>query len=103
LAVEVLREPKRGQLKTIANKEPVFGGLRICTFKNYSPVTKITFFANEGVSRIFFVVFTNMLNETLSQKFRPYSILITQTKHESVTYCVLKNKNSGRPLFIKLS
>ena len=31
LAVELLREPIWGQLKTITNKEPVFGCLRICT------------------------------------------------------------------------
>ena len=31
MAVELLREPIRGKLKTITNKEPDFGGPRICT------------------------------------------------------------------------
>ena len=38
---------------------------------------KIALFAHGGISKKFFVVYMYMVNETLSQKFHPYSILST--------------------------
>ena len=38
MAVELMREPIRGQLETITNKEPDFVGLRVCTSQSFSPV-----------------------------------------------------------------
>ena len=41
MAVELLREPVRGQLKTITNEEPDFGGPMSCTSKTFAAVTSI--------------------------------------------------------------
>ena len=45
--------------------------------KNTNSVIKMTFFVHEEISKKIFVEFIIMLNETLSQKFHPYSILST--------------------------
>ena len=40
----------------------------------------------EGFQKNLFVVYLYMVNETLSQKLHPYSILSSLTKYESVAY-----------------
>ena len=54
-------------------------------------VIKITFFAHGGISIKLFVVYLHIINECLSYKFHPYSILTGHTKVESVAYWVLNN------------
>ena len=49
-------------------------------------VTKMTIFAHGGISKKSFVVHVDMINESLSQKFLPYSILTGHTKVEAVAY-----------------
>ena len=49
-------------------------------------VIKITFFAHGGISIKLFVVYLHIINECLSYKFHPYSILTGHTKVESVAY-----------------
>ena len=53
----------------------------------------MTLFVHGGISKKIFVVYMNMVNETFSQKFHPYSILSTETKYESVAFWVLKREN----------
>ena len=54
-------------------------------------VTKINIFLHcmEGFQKIF-MVYLDIIHETLSQKFHPHSILSQQTKVESLPYDVLK-------------
>ena len=54
-------------------------------------VTKMTFFAHGGISIKLFVVYLRIINECLSYKFHPYSILTGHTKVESVAYQVLSH------------
>ena len=49
-------------------------------------VIKMTFFAHGGISIKLFVVYLHIINECLSYKFHPYSILTGHTKVESVAY-----------------
>ena len=49
-------------------------------------VIKMTFFVHGGISIKLFVVYLNIINECLSYKFHPYSILTGHTKVESVAY-----------------
>ena len=60
----------------------------------------MTIFAHGGISIKLFVVNLHIINECLSYKFHPYTILTGHTKVESVAYQVLKfmklNKNSKR-------
>ena len=52
-------------------------------------VIKMTFFAHGGISIKLFVVYLHIINECLSYKFHPYSILTGHTKVKSVAYQVL--------------
>ena len=54
-----------------------------------SSVIKMTFFAHGGISIKLFVVYLHIINECLSYKFHPYSILTGHTKVESVAYLSL--------------
>ena len=56
----------------------------------------MTFFAHGGISLQFSEMNVCILNETLSHKFHPYSILSTLTKVESVAYQVLRGKVKSR-------
>ena len=47
---------------------------------------KMTFFAHGGISIKLFVVYLHIINECLSYKFHPFSILTGHTKVESVAY-----------------
>ena len=47
---------------------------------------KNTFFAHGEISIKHFVVYLHIINECLSYKFNPYSILTGHTKVESVAY-----------------
>ena len=49
-------------------------------------VIKMTFFAHGGISIKLFVVHLLIINERLSYKFHPFSILTGHTKVESVAY-----------------
>ena len=49
-------------------------------------VIKMAFFVHGGISIKLFVVYLLILNECLSYKFHPYSILTGHTKVESVAY-----------------
>ena len=49
-----------------------------------SSLIKMAFFAHVGISIKLFVVYEYHMNECLSYKFHPYSILIGHTKVESV-------------------
>jgi hypothetical protein len=49
-------------------------------------VIKRTFSAHGGISIKLFVVYLHIINECLSYKFHPYSILTGHTKVESVAY-----------------
>ena len=58
-----------------------------------SSVIKMTFFAHRGISIKLFVIYNlHIINECLSFKFHPYSILTGYTKVESVAYQVLISK-----------
>ena len=56
-----------------------------------SSVIKMVFFAHGGISIKLFVVYLHIINECLSYKFHPYSILTGDTKVELVAYWVLNN------------
>ena len=47
-------------------------------------VIKMTFFVHGGISIKLFVVYLHIINECLTYKFHPYSILTGHTKVESV-------------------
>ena len=47
-----------------------------------SSVIKMSFFAHGGISIKLFVVYLHIINECLSYKFHPYSILTGHTKVE---------------------
>ena len=49
-------------------------------------VIKMAFFAHGGISIKLFVVYLHIINECLSFKFHPYSILTGHSKVESVAY-----------------
>ena len=55
-------------------------------------VIKRTFSAHGGISIKLFVVYLHIINECLSYRFHPYSILTGHTKVESVAYQVLRDK-----------
>ena len=48
-----------------------------------------------------FVGYADMINETLSQKFQPYSILTAYGKVEFLIYCVLKDNALTNMLICK--
>ena len=52
-------------------------------------VINMTFFAHGEISIKLFTVYLHIINERLSYKFHPYSILTGHTKVESVAYQVL--------------
>ena len=54
-------------------------------------VIKMSFFAHGGISIKLYVVYLHIINECLSYKFHPYSILTGHTKVESVAYQVLNS------------
>ena len=56
-----------------------------------SSVIKMSFFAHGGISIKLFVMYLHIINECLSYKFHPYSILTGHTKVESVAYQVLRS------------
>ena len=49
-------------------------------------VIKMAFFAHGGISIKLFVLYLHIINECLSYKFHPYSILTGHIKVESVAY-----------------
>ena len=49
-------------------------------------VIKMAFFAHGGISIKLFVVYLHIIDECLSYRFHPYSILTGHTKVESVAY-----------------
>ena len=53
-------------------------------------IIKMTFRAHGGILIKLFVVYLHIINECLSYKFHPYSILTGHTKVESVAYQVLR-------------
>ena len=53
-------------------------------------VIRVTLLAHGGISIKLFVVYLHIINECLSYKFHPYSILTGHTKVESVVYQVFK-------------
>ena len=57
-------------------------------YKIINSVTKITFLAHGGISKKkkISAVYVDMMSETLSPKFHPYSIMTTQTMVESESY-----------------
>ena len=55
----------------------------------------MVFFAHGGISIKLFVLYLHIINECLSYKIHPYSILTGHTKVESVAYWVL-NENLFR-------
>ena len=57
-------------------------------------VIRMAFFAHGGISIKLFVVYLHIINECLSYKFHPYSILTGHTKVESVAYQVLMQYQS---------
>ena len=63
-------------------------------------VIKMTFFTHGGISIKIFVVYLHSINECLSYKFHPYSILTGHTKVKSVAYQVLIE---FLPLFVILT
>jgi hypothetical protein len=56
-----------------------------------SSVIKMAFFAHGGISIKLFVLYLHIINDCLSYKFHPYSILTEHTKVESVAYEVLSS------------
>ena len=55
-----------------------------------SSVIKMVFFAHGGISIKLFVLYLHIINESVSYKFHPYSILTGHIKVESMAYQVLK-------------
>ena len=53
----------------------------------------MTWCAHGGISKKNLVAYLHMINETLSHKFHPYSILTGDTMAEFVIYCVLSEQD----------
>ena len=67
----------------------LFSNKWICYIEKHrvtNAVIKMTFFAHGGISIKLFVVYLHIINECLSYKFHPYSILTGHMKGESVAY-----------------